>query len=69
MEIWNGSRPRRSEVDRRSFGSRADSRQAARKNEGRAGGGRAAKIYFDVLDAVKKEQDKRYTPPTVQQGR
>ena len=23
----------------------------------------AAKIYFDVLDAVKKEQDKRYTPP------
>jgi hypothetical protein len=29
----------------------------------------AAKIYFDVLDAVKKEQDKRYTPPTVQQER
>ena len=29
----------------------------------------AAKIYFDVLDAVKKEQDKRYTPPAVQQGR
>jgi hypothetical protein len=23
----------------------------------------AAKIYFDVLDAVKKEQNKRYTPP------
>ena len=29
----------------------------------------AAKIYFDVLDAVKKEQDKRYTPTTVQQAR
>jgi hypothetical protein len=26
----------------------------------------AARIYFDVLDAVKKEQDKRYAPPRTQ---
>ena len=27
----------------------------------------AARIYFEVLDAVKKEQDKRYAPPRVYQ--
>jgi hypothetical protein len=44
MEIWNG-RLRRSEVDRRSFGSRADSKQTARKSEGRAGGGRGKNLF------------------------
>jgi hypothetical protein len=29
----------------------------------------AARIYFDVLDAVKKEQDKRYAPPAQQVGK
>jgi len=29
----------------------------------------AAKLYFDVLDAVKKEQDRRYSSPSTPQSR
>ena len=41
---------------------------ASKPLEKAKGGPAAAKIYFDLLDAVRKEQDKRYTPPPVQQG-
>ena len=59
-------------ADPRSIAAHLAAALIAGKALGKAKGGpasAAAKLYFDVLDAVKNEQDKRYAPSSAQQVR